>query len=72
MRRAVPWLGWSVWLLAAASRTLVLALFVLRDGTLSASGKATSFAGGIPALVFVTVGAVVVSRRPGNVIGWLC
>jgi hypothetical protein len=26
----------------------------------------------IPFLVFATVGAVIVSRRPGNVIGWLC
>jgi hypothetical protein len=33
-RRAGPWLGWSLWLLAAASLMLVFALFVVRDDTL--------------------------------------
>jgi hypothetical protein len=28
--------------------------------------------GNVPSLAFVTVGAVVIARRPGNRIGWLC
>jgi len=39
---------------------------------LSAAEKAASLLETIPFLVFATVGAVIVSRRPGNVIGWLC
>jgi hypothetical protein len=71
-RRAGPWLGWSVWLLAAASLTLVFALFVVHDDTLSAPDRAAWILGHLPAFAYVTVGAVIVSRRPGNVIGWLC
>jgi hypothetical protein len=71
-RRVAPWLGWSAWLLAAASQALVLELFVRGNTALSATDKAGFVVGGIPSLAFVTVGAVVVSRRPGNVIGWLC
>ena len=72
IRRAGPWLGWSVWLLAAASLTLVFALFVVRDDTLSATDRIGWLPGHLPAFAFVIVGAVIVSRRPGNVIGWLC
>jgi hypothetical protein len=71
-RRAGPWLGGSVWLLAAASLTLVFVLFVVRDDTLSATDKIGWFPGQLPTFAFLAVGSVVVSRRPGNVIGWLC
>src|SRR5215213_10413832 len=71
-RRPARWLGWSVWLLAPASLTLVFALFVVRDDALSATDRTEWFLGHLPVFTYVTVGSVVVSRRPGNVIGWLC
>jgi hypothetical protein len=52
--------------------TLVFTLFVVRDETVSATDRIGWFLGHLPAFAFVTVGAVIVSRRPGNVIGWLC
>jgi hypothetical protein len=52
--------------------TLVFALFVVRDNTLSATDRTGWFLGHLPVFAYVTVGSVVVSRRPGNVIGWLC
>jgi hypothetical protein len=72
MRHPAPWLGWSAWLLAAASLTLVFGLFVWRNDTLAAPDNTEWVLGSLPSLAFVTVGAVVVARRPGNRIGWLC
>jgi hypothetical protein len=72
MRRAVPWRAWSAWLLAVASLLLVFVVFIWHNDTLPATNKLTWVLGSLPSLAFVTVGAVVVARRPGNRIGWLC
>jgi len=56
-RRAVPWLGWSAWLLAAVSLTLVFVLFVVGDDELSAADRVGWFLVNLPSLAFVTVGA---------------
>ncbi|HSO52394.1 MAG TPA: hypothetical protein VL330_06525, partial [Actinomycetes bacterium] len=37
-----------------------------------AADKVSWALGNVPSLAFVTVGAVIVARRPGNRIGWLC
>jgi hypothetical protein len=67
-----PWVAWGLWLLGIALEIAFLLLFTLPNQTLSAAEKAASLLETIPFLVFATVGAVIVSRRPGNVIGWLC
>jgi hypothetical protein len=66
-------LGWGVWLLALAGNVLHLVLFVVPDETRTAGIRVFDWAvGSLPFMVFVTVGALIVSRRPRNVIGWLC
>jgi hypothetical protein len=72
MRRAVPWRAWSAWLLAVASLLLVFVLFIWHNDAVPATNKITWVLGSLPSLAFVAVGAVVVARRPGNRIGWLC
>jgi hypothetical protein len=44
----------------------------LANDALSATKKVELVASVVPVLAFVVVGAVIVSRRPGNIIGWLC
>lgn len=72
MRRAVPWQAWSAWLLAVASLILVFVLYIWHNDALPAANKLSWALGTVPNLAFVTVGAVIVARRPGNRIGWLC
>ena len=67
-----PWVAWGLWLLAVALEIVAFLLLTLPNQALPAAEKAASVVETIPFLVFATVGAVIVSRRPGNVIGWLC
>ena len=71
-RSFVPWIGWSLWALMVAVQLLAVVLFTRENDALQATWKldlATNF---LPILAFGTVGAVIVARRPGNVVGWLC
>jgi hypothetical protein len=69
--RAAALLAWSVWTLCV----VLLALTALLDYYIPlSSGKGNQnvyqlFA--VPLLVYVTVGAFVASRRPGNLVGWM-
>jgi two-component system, NarL family, sensor kinase len=51
---------------------VVFVLFVWHNDTLATTNKITWLLASLPSLAFVSVGAVVVARRPGNRIGWLC
>jgi hypothetical protein len=67
-----PWLLGGLLALVAALTLLAVVPFTLANDQLSATKKVELVTSVVPALAFVVVGAVIVSRRPGNVVGWLC
>jgi hypothetical protein len=64
-------LAWGMWLLVLAVQGFFLVLW-LGDDAPTARQSAEDVVTMIPFLVFATVGAVIIARRPGNRIGWLC
>jgi hypothetical protein len=71
-RRPATWLVWSLLVLVAALLVLGAVPFTLANEALAATKKAELVASVVPPLAFVVVGAVIVTRRPGTTIGWLC
>lgn len=70
--RSATWLGWGLWLLVVAVCLVTFVLFDLPDATRSPAVKLFDVVLGLmPVLVFA-VGALILSRRSRNVIGWLC
>ena len=70
--RTAALLAWSVWTLCVA----LLALTALLDYYYTPSSPKLSNTSeyafvAVPLLVYVTVGAFVASRRPGNLVGWM-
>jgi cytochrome bd-type quinol oxidase subunit 2 len=76
-RRAATWLAWSLWALCAAliALTGLLDYLTLHDPRSEWSPAAWIFEGTVVSQVlglsYPTVGAVIVSRRRANPIGWL-
>ena len=71
--RSATWLGWGLWSLVVAVCLLTFVLFDLPDETRSPTKKLFDVVlGFLPVWVFAAVGALIVSRRSRNVIGWLC
>jgi len=76
--RATSW--WLAWWLAGLSLAMYLAnvvLFVLASSAqlpsaLKASVTLIDMLTSVPVLAFPLVGALIASRRPRNLIGWLC
>jgi hypothetical protein len=65
--------AWGLWLLILAVNVITFVLFSVPDETRSAAVQMfDSAAGLLPFMAFATVGALILSRRPSNVIGWLC
>jgi hypothetical protein len=64
-------LAWSLWLLVVLVQGLLVA-FVLGNDALSGRQWAGALLTWVPFLAFATVGALILARRPGNRIGWLC
>jgi hypothetical protein len=63
--RVAAWLGWSLWVLTVAF--CVLCLFMPNEQ----NGLNSLLLQGAWLVASSTVGAVIVSRRPGNPIGWI-
>jgi hypothetical protein len=70
-RRSASWLAWGLWLLVVLVWGLVLGFLLANDG-LTTRELTVAVALWVPFLAFATVGAVILARRPGNRIGWLC
>jgi hypothetical protein len=71
-RRPVA-VAWGLWLLALTANLLTYVFFVVPDQSRSPAVETFDWATGwLPFMVFLTVGTVIVARRPSNVIGWLC
>jgi hypothetical protein len=68
---STSWLAWGLWLLVVLAEGLVIGFLLANDG-LSTRELSVGVAFWVPFLAFATVGAVIVARRPGNRIGWLC
>jgi hypothetical protein len=69
--RSASWLAWGLWLLVVLVWGLVIGFLLANDG-LTTRELAVAVALWVPFLTFATVGAVILARRPGNRIGWLC
>ena len=76
--RVASWLAWSLSMLCVAMFLAIVALYVLiRSAPQVPSSVSTTFTLtdlliGVPFLAFPLVGAVIASRRPYNLIGWIC
>src|SRR5215204_3023112 len=69
--RSASWLSWGLWLLVVLVWGLVIAFLLANEG-LTTRELTVAVALWVPFLAFATVGAVILARRPGNRIGWLC
>jgi hypothetical protein len=67
--RAAAWLAWSLWALCATLAVLAV-LLDFHNPQVRSHLKFVVLAG-VPFLVYPTIGAFVVSRRPKNAVGWI-
>src|SRR5215213_535390 len=69
--RTAAWLAWSLWVLSIALTALALLLLALILSHPHTHTFDDWLASTLNAVFFSTVGAIVASRRPENLVGWL-
>src|SRR5215211_6387285 len=72
--RTAAWLAWSLWALALLAIAASVAFQVLNASTPTAATRepvALGIGFFLVFMSFATVGALVASRQPGNLIGWI-
>jgi hypothetical protein len=70
--RSASWLAWGLWLGVAGGCAVALTLALLNGRQAAVVTIGDWWAGTLPFLAFASVGALILSRRPHNAIGWLC
>jgi hypothetical protein len=66
------WRAWSLWLVVAAGYVVAFTLAIHGGRRAAAIAVVDYWIGVLPFLAFTTVGALILSRRPRNGVGWLC
>jgi hypothetical protein len=69
--RAAAWLAWSVWALCVTLAVLAMLLDFYTPPVPARHGPNFDVLAGVPLLVYPTVGALLVSHRPKNPVGWI-
>jgi hypothetical protein len=67
--RAITWIAWSLWALCVALAVLAMGFDIYTPPTRREPNF--SVLAGIPLLAYPTIGALVVSHRPKNALGWV-
>ena len=70
-RRSAVWLAWSVWAMCVALFTSDVLLDFFNSSVPTRGGPMSNFYIAVPLMAYPTVGAIVASRRPHNLVGWL-
>jgi hypothetical protein len=69
--RTASWLAWVAWVLSLTLSTLSLILLILNRSYPDVPVYSGWLAETLTAMGYSTIGAIIVSRRPNNSIGWL-
>ena len=69
--RAAAWLAWLSWVLCVTLAALAMLLDLYTPPVPARHGPNFEVLASVPLLVYPTVGAILTSRRPKNLVGWI-
>jgi len=70
-RRTTAWMAWSVWALCLALFSSAVLLDFFNSSVPTRGGPNSNLYIAVALLAYPTVGAIVASRRPKNLVGWI-